>query len=53
MIEVPAPQPAVRAKALSATVKQRNEISISPIQRVPDMMMQRYHIPGQTTAPRD
>jgi hypothetical protein len=37
----------------AATTKQGSESLVSPLERFRSQMRQRYHLPGQTTAPRD
>jgi probable HAF family extracellular repeat protein len=48
MIEVPTQQ-----NSSSASTKQGSEPQLSPVERVRSMLRQRYHIPGQPSAPRD
>ncbi len=53
MIEAPAPQISAPRAQSAATMKQDNETPISPVNQLRNRLMQRYHIPGQTAAPRD
>ena len=53
MIEVPTPQTSSATAQYPAAIKQRSETPISPVDRVRNQMRQRYHIPGQSSAPRD
>jgi probable HAF family extracellular repeat protein len=53
LIEVATPQSSAPATGYPATVKQGSESPVSPVERLRNMMRQRYHLPGQTAAPRD
>lgn len=53
MIEVATPQIEAPTMESPATVKQGRELPLSRVERVRNMMRQRYYIPGQSAAPRD
>jgi hypothetical protein len=53
MIEVATSQTRSQKSELPAVKKQGSESPVSPAQELRNMMRQRYHIPGQPTAPRD
>jgi len=53
LIEVATPQSSAPATGYPATVKQGSESPVSPVERLRNMMRQRYHLPGQTAATRD
>ncbi len=53
MMEVTAPQSSAPRVEYSPTVNQDNGIPISPLDRVRNMMRQRFHVPGQPAASRE
>jgi probable HAF family extracellular repeat protein len=53
MIEGATPQTSAPRANYPATMKQRKESPVSPLEHFRSMMRQRYHIPGQPSAPRD
>jgi hypothetical protein len=53
MIEVSTPQPGEPTKRNAAATRQGNESLLSPVEHFRSQVRQRYHIPGQPSAPRD
>ena len=53
MIEAPRPQIGAPTKKLPVLVNHNSESLISPMERLHNQMRQRYHLPGQPSAPHD